>query len=971
MPVLSLDYTLRERVADDLRGVMKGEVLADALSLDAYSCDASVFQVPPLLAVIPASEADVCALARYAHQNKIPLIPRGAGTSTSGAALGDGIVVDLSHGFGTLVFLPDHKVHLGCSVPLEQLCIEAEAQEYRVPCLPDQLQHTVGGWLSSDPGGQAFLGDGYLRNWVEAIRVVLDDGSTAWVGNVPAEITNQETPTRLGIIHDHLAELHAQPDPDWQLMRKTLALCHGSYNLLEALHRENHWKSWLGAEGSLGIILEAIIRLPVKESQSTWGIACFPSSQEALAAAKVALRFQPLVCDIYDHRLLSLARSSDILCSEWVHPESMAGLLICLNPPEKETNNSPESLKGLWEKAGITPLRVYWSQKGEQPTPRRIHEIAFKAIRRLKGAGTFLPILGDVAVPSEKLEPFLERLPGILQEHDATVASVVRPGSGSIQLHVLGDIQSRPDTTRLWAVANSIFNAVCEAGGNISSQDALGLIRIPWQQAQAGAAFTWMKRVKAIWDPLDIFNPGKVVGPAANLPIWPFQPQFQEAPPESATTYKLLWKSSSNIREASRCNGCGACKTSATSTRMCPVHKARGSELSSPRAMANLSRILQDREKPPQFSSDEMREVANNCFGCRMCVSGCPTHVDIPGLMLDARVANAEVHGMTRLSWFLSRAESLARMGSTFAPFSNWVLGNPVARWFLEKLFGVSRRRRIQPFARNSFLKIAKKRGWTQKPLLAKNKVAYLVDAFANYNDPSIAESVVEVLHHQGVEVFVPPGQSSCGMAALAQGDLDHARQSLRANLRVFGDLAREGFAILCSEPTTALFLTQDASRLVDDPDVELVASRVIDFNSFLWNLHQEGQLKDDFQNLNIRLANHIPCHEKALGTYADHEMIFSLIPGVKFESLPDSCSGMAGTFGLAAQNLELSLKIGEPMLKALAQGQNLVGLTGCSSCKLQMEFASNRPTFHPAQILAIAYGLIPSLQRKLDHARR
>ena len=140
------------------------------------------------------------------------------------------------------------------------------------------------------------------------------------------------------------------------------------------------------------------------------------------------------------------------------------------------------------------------------------------------------------------------------------------------------------------------------------------------------------------------------------------------------------------------------------------------------------------------------------------------------------------------------------------------------------------------------------------------------MDVFANYNDPLIAEAVVAVLHHNGIEVYVPPGQSGCGMAPLAYGDVETARETLQHNLRLLADLAREGYPILCSEPTAALMLRHDALDLLDDPDARLVAGQTVEFTAFLWDLHQQGRLRTDFQPLDCLVGHHVPCHLKALG---------------------------------------------------------------------------------------------------------
>ena len=244
--------------------------------------------------------------------------------------------------------------------------------------------------------------------------------------------------------------------------------------------------------------------------------------------------------------------------------------------------------------------------------------------------------------------------------------------------------------------------------------------------------------------------------------------------------------------------------------------------------------------------------------------------------------------------------------------------------------------------------------------------MAYFVDVFANYNDPLIAEAVVAVLHHNGIEVYVPPGQIGCGMAALAYGDVDTARETMQHNLRILAELAREGFPILCSEPTAALMFRQDALSLIDDPDARLVAGQVVELTAYLWDLHQQGLLRTDFSPLEASIGHHVPCHLKALHRPPVGPALLGLIPGVRVETIDVSCSGMAGTFGFKSGRYALSLKAGEPMLAELGRPAHLFGSTECSACRLQMEDGASKRTLHPAQYLALAYGLMPRLLDRL-----
>jgi len=343
--------------------------------------------------------------------------------------------------------------------------------------------------------------------------------------------------------------------------------------------------------------------------------------------------------------------------------------------------------------------------------------------------------------------------------------------------------------------------------------------------------------------------------------------------------------------------------------------------------------------------------------------------------MLEAKAANVAEHGLDRNDWLLARIEMLARYGSAFAPLVNHFLASPSFRWLLEKLLSLSGERRLPRFAARPFLRRAKRRGWSRKPRSARPRVAYFVDVYANFIDPQIAEAVVAVLHHNGFDVYVPPDQRGCGMAALAHGDLETAREAAEHNLRLFGEAAREGYTILCSEPTAALMLRRDYLDLIDDPDARLVAAQTVEFTAFLWDLHQQGRLRTDFRPLDLALGHHVPCHLKALyhaaGALAHAPALLSLIPGLRVHTIDVSCSGMAGTFGLRAENYRTSLDAGRRMLNELQRPRVLFGSTECGPCRMQMEDGAGKRTLHPAQYLALAYGLLPAVARRLDEPLR
>jgi Fe-S oxidoreductase len=297
----------------------------------------------------------------------------------------------------------------------------------------------------------------------------------------------------------------------------------------------------------------------------------------------------------------------------------------------------------------------------------------------------------------------------------------------------------------------------------------------------------------------------------------------------------------------------------------------------------------------------------------------------------------------------------------------NAILASRTGRWFLEKLFGVSQRRRLPRFAAQSFLRRAARKGWTQKPTSRRTRVVYFVDVFANYNDPTIGEAAVAVLQHNGIEVYVPPGQVGCGIAPLAYGDVDTAREAARVNVRLLADLARQGYRIVCSEPSAALMLRHDYLDLLDEPDTRAVAEQVVEFTAFLDEMHGQGRLRVDFRPLDLALGHHVPCHLKALRQHAAAPGLLQAVPGVRVRTIDVHCSGIAGTFGLKAMNYATSVKAGQPLRRELARPDVVYGSSECSTCRMQMEDLSEKRALHPAQYLALAYGYLPELRHRLD----
>jgi len=212
----------------------------------------------------------------------------------------------------------------------------------------------------------------------------------------------------------------------------------------------------------------------------------------------------------------------------------------------------------------------------------------------------------------------------------------------------------------------------------------------------------------------------------------------------------------------------------------------------------------------------------------------------------------------------------------------------------------------------------------------------------------------------------VHPGQASSGSTAISLGALDRAKRLASRNIDVLADAVRQGYHIVATEPTAALCLTHEYLNLLDEEDVRLVAENTSDACSYLWRMHQSGDLELDLKPVNAAIGYHLPCHLRALEVGSPGENLLGLIPGVVVHRLEKGCSGMAGTFGLRRKNYRSSLRAGWGLISSLRDPKIQAGATECSACKMQMEQGTTKPTIHPLKILALAYGLMPELDSLL-----
>ncbi len=996
----------RTRIQEDLRGLISGEVRCDDTFVQIYASDASIFQIRPLGVIRPRSKQDVVACVQYAAENQIPLHARGGGSGLAGQAIGPGLVIDFSCHLRRVAGIHNDSVRSQAGVVLDRLNAYLRPHGRMIGPDPATIASTtVGGMIGVNSGGSHWLRYGAVRQHVRSLEIVTANGEMFEIGREPIPHRTAQS-----VFSDDTASFSARTQTRQHIVARLAALLQRHRETIESTQPRSvvnaagyHLAGIMadgridlpqlitGAEGTLALVTEATLStVPLVEHR---GVATFffESLDLATRAVQEVLPLAPSACDLMDRRHLSLARDADPRYEALIPAAAEALLLVeCIGESPTEVH---DALRGLVDRV-VCERRLAFDAR-QTFDPREV-ELFWQLTRhvvpnlyRLKGTQRAVPCLEDIAVPPEALPDFIVHLQNSLKRHQVTASLFAHAGQGQLHLRPLLNLGSGDDLKKLRLLADDLYRAVFNAGGTISGEHGDGLSRTAFLRAQYGPLYDVFREVKHIFDPQNIFNPGKIVGDENDLPtdrVRPVRLAFRSSasqtahaqqtpegePAERAIPPVLLdlqwnWQADDVAQEARNCNGCGACRSQSDEVRMCPIFHARPREEASPRAKANLMRAIFTGQLPPEaILTDAFKAVADLCVHCHMCRIECPAAVDVPRMMAEAKGSYVATNGVRLHDWFLGHIDRLSSLASLLSPLANWMIGNRLARWAMEKSFGIAQGRKLPRSVSQPFTRRARRQRLTRPVRRAEPKVAYFVDTYANYHDPELAEALVSVFQHNGVAVYVPPAQRSSGMPLIATGLLDAAKRLAAQNIAILADAVRQGYDIVATEPSAAMCLRHEYPALLSDEDARLVADHTYEACSYLWNLHHKGRLKLNFRPLPTVLVYHTPCHLKALGTASAGENLLRLIPALRVHKTESGCSGMAGTYGLMRKNYRTSLRVGHTLMRTLRSSDRQAGTTECSACKIQMEQGTHKPTIHPLKVLALAYDLMPQIAERL-----
>jgi Fe-S oxidoreductase len=708
----------------------------------------------------------------------------------------------------------------------------------------------------------------------------------------------------------------------------------------------------VGAEGTLACVTEALVHLVPLPERRGIVVLHFNSLAAAVASITSVLACRPSAAELLDGQIIGLAEKS----LEYRHyldfvvgrPESLMIVEFTGESDDEVSRQADELCERLRAQPGLEHvLRALEPRMCDHIWACR--KATMPLLYGIPGARKPIAFVEDTAVDPARLPEFVARFREILKRAGTDGAFYGHASVGCLHIRPLLDSANRGDLAAIQRISREVAELVLEFHGAMSGEHGDGLARSYLNERLFGSRiYRAFKQIKTAFDPLGTLNPGKVVdGPS---PIENLRHAPHDKPLAVPTTFDFS-KEGGLFGAASMCNGAGVCRKLRTGT-MCPSFMATGDEEHSTRGRANALRLVLSGALPAErLGSRELYETFDLCLQCKGCKAECPSNVDVAKMKAEFLSQYHAANGTPFGSRLMANIARMNRLGSAFAPLSNWLLRAPGGAKLVERIAGVDRRRPLPRFVRESFQKWFRRRPRREGPPAPRGQIVLLDDCLTSYCEPQVNRAAVKVLEAAGYEVVLA-NLECCGRAAISKGLLDEAQKWARRNIELLLPFAERGVPIVGCEPSCLLTLTDDYLDLVPGEAAQRVASAAALIDTHLarngiaplWDGRVESQP--------VKLLLHGHCHQKALVGIADTVNLLAAMPGAAVTVVDSGCCGMAGSFGYEHYNL--SMKIGERVLfPAVRSAGDATILAPGFSCRHQIEHGTGRKALHPVVYVA------------------
>ena len=920
----------------ELKDIIKGDVLFDEVTRHIYSFGASIYKIKPKGVVIPRDKGDVVALVKYAFSHNIPLTARGACTSLAGQAVGNGIIIDFTK-YMNKVF----SYKGGDTVAVQPGIVYGELNKLLVaygkffPPDPSSGDYcTIGGMIADNSGGPHSVKYGTAADWTLELEVVLANGDL--VRLAPDINIKDISASLLGLLRDN-EEIIKKSVP--RVMRSA-----SGYNVYDIVKGDSVdlVKLMVGSEGTLAVITEAKLKLAIIPRFRA-SLLLFLKDISSIADIVSELRgLSPSAIEFMDETFLRLALEAEPKLGDLMQKGAKGVFLVELE--ENDTLSLDQKMDAvkvrlLDERKLVSGINAAKAEE-EQDRLWGMRRAAVPIMNRVKGKRRPVPFIEDAIVPPENLDEFIIGAYALFEKYGVEACVYGHAGDGNMHIRPLMDMKDKADLAKMDKMADDFYRMVISLGGSTTAEHGDGILRAPYLKKQFGPLYGVFSRIKDIFDPKGILNPGKKISKDERIT----HDLVYDADIKYVVT-KTAFDSGKIREEIERCHACGLCRA------VCPVNVNLPQELASPRAKAAILKAIITGELDKGFLRDPaIKDILDLCINCKACRVECPTGADVSGLCAMAKEIYVRQWGVPFSQSILENMRFLGSASAEVTYLADLFMCSGFVRRLMQLFLGVDKRR---PLPKSSFPP------FEQRKLSGKGgrrKVAYFYGCYVNFfGAEGEGAAVLKVLEKNNVEVVLPK-QRCCGIPSISSGNVDAVKKDIAYNVRQLYEAVKAGGDIVTGCPSCGIALKEDYLRVLPTAAALLISQKTFDIHEYLWLLFNEGEMNTGFRPSKKSVVFHVPCHLKAQEMGNLQECLVGLIPGIEIKKITDSCCGMAGIFGLKKKNYDLSLAIGERLFREIKEAKTDYVVTSCGACKSQITQATSAKVIHPLELLAEYY---------------
>jgi len=958
----SIKLSKIEELSQELKKSISGEIRFDQMSKQLYSTDASIYQIEPVGIVLPKTQEDVINTIQLAKKYKIPVLPRGGGTSLAGQTVGNAIVIDFSKYMRNLIEVNQEEkwAITQPGIILDEL--NSKLKNTGLHFSPDPStsnRGNIGGALGNNSCGAHSIIWGKTVDNILEIDSILSNGNIAKFGKINTnqifeKIKNDSLESN---IYQAVININSQYKNEIIKRYPNIERRVSGYNLDELLdlNKLNMSKFIVGSEGTLTTITQAKIKLVENPKFKGISLLYFNSLYQALEATVHILKYEPSAIELVGNMILTQAKTNiqysrmlDFLEGE---PESL--LIVEMNgETEQIVHKKLQALKSNIEKTKLTYATQIFTKSKDQSKIWAIRKAGLGLMMNVPGPAKPIPFVEDTAVSPEKLPEFTMEFDKIIKNHETIAGYYGHAGAGCLHIRPLIDLKTNSGVQKMESISKEISDLVIKYNGSMSGEHGDGLARSMWNKKLFGEQiYSAFQIVKNAFDPESIMNPGKIIN-SENI-------NQNLRTQQSLKELKInpnLYTSEIDFREnVEMCNGQGACRK-VTSGTMCPSYMITRDEEHSTRGRANaLKATMNGLISNKSFNEKRLYEVMDLCLECKACKAECPSNVDMAKLKYEFLNSYFKNNKHSLRNILFANIALFSKLGTFFNPITNWIMKSSIFKKILNDFFDIDQRRSLPLFANQTFSQWYKSRSDKFITEKSDQKVILFIDTFTEYNHPNLGILTVQLIESLGYEVIIPKVKC-CGRPMLSKGMIESAKKNAIFNINSLYEDVKNGTKLIGIEPSCILNFKDDYLDLTKkDKKALIIKENTLLLEEFIIEALNKTNKSLKFPKTDSKILFQGHCHQKALnGTETVMNLLQSIV-GKNAIEIDSGCCGMAGSFGYEKEHYDISIGIANQSLFPAIESQkgDFEIVSEGISCRQQIEFGTNKKPKHLIELLA------------------